>query len=77
VLPFLHHDRMAGRLCLKADRENSTLLVNAAHHEQDADTGETARALAHELRLMADWLGLSEVKVARSGNLAATLRKLS
>ncbi len=77
VLPFLHHDRMAGRLCLKADRENSTLLVNAAHHEPGADSGQTARALAPELRLMADWLELADVKVARSGNLAATLRKLS
>lgn len=77
VLPFLHHDQLAGRLCLKADRENSALLVNAAHHEPAADAVETALALAPELRLMADWLGLTEVKVARSGNLAATLRKLS
>ena len=77
VLPFLHHDRMAGRLCLKADRENNALLVNASYHEADADPAETARALAPELRLMAEWLGLAEVKVARSGNLAAALRKVS
>jgi uncharacterized protein len=77
VLPFLHHDRLAGRLCLKADRENGALLVNAAHHEADVDAAETARALAPELRLMAEWLGLQDVKIARSGNLSATLRKLS
>lgn len=77
VLPFLHHDRMAGRLCLKADRENNALLVNASYHEADADAADTARALAPELRLMAEWLGLAEVKVARSGNLAAALRKVS
>lgn len=77
VLPFLHHDRMAGRLCLKADRENRALLVNAAHHEADADPSDTARALAPELRLMAQWLGLEKVEVARKGNLAASLRKLS
>jgi len=77
VLPFLHHDRMAGRLCLKADRENNALLVNASYHEADADPAETARALAPELRLTADWLGLAEIKVARSGNLAAALRKVS
>lgn len=77
VLPFLHHDKMAGRLCLKADRENNALLVNASYHEPDADPAETARALAPELRLMAEWLGLAEVKVARSGNLAAALRKVS
>lgn len=77
VLPFLNGDRPAGRVCLKADRENSTLLVNASHHETDADPAATAKALAPELRLMADWLGLADVKVARSGNLAASLRKLS
>lgn len=77
VLPFLNGDQLAGRVCLKADRENSTLLVNASHHETDADPVATAKALAPELRLMADWLGLGDVKVARSGNLAATLRKLS
>jgi uncharacterized protein YcaQ len=77
VLPFLHHDKMAGRLCLKSDRENGALLVNAAHHEDGADATETARALAPELRLMAEWLGLGSVKIARSGNLAAALRKLS
>ncbi|MBL8790532.1 MAG: YcaQ family DNA glycosylase [Rhizobiales bacterium] len=77
VLPFLLHDKMAGRLCLKADRANGTLLVNAAHHEADADAQETALALVPELRLMADWLGLADVKIARTGNLSAALRKIS
>ena len=77
VLPFLHGDRLAGRLCMKADRANGTLLVNAAYREEDADATETARVLAPELRLMAQWLGLPEVKVGRSGNLAAALRKVS
>lgn len=77
VLPFLNGDQLVGRVCLKADRENSTLLVNASHHETEVDPVATAKALAPELRLMADWLGLGDVKIARSGNLAATLRKLS
>ncbi len=77
VLPFLHHDRLAGRLCLKSDRNNNALLVNTAYHEADADPVETARAMMPELRLMAEWLGLSDVKIGRSGNLAASLRKLS
>lgn len=77
VLPFLSGDRLVGRLCMKADRANGTLLVNAAYREEDADAAETARVLAPELRLMAQWLGLPEVKVGRSGNLAAALRKIS
>ena len=68
VLPFLNGDKLAGRLCLKADRDNDTLLVNASHHEAGADALATAKVLAPELRLMADWLGLAEVKIARSGN---------
>lgn len=77
VLPFLHGDTIAGRVCLKADREAGTLLVNASHRETNADPDATAKALAPELRLMASWLGLADVQVARSGNLAAALRKLS
>lgn len=77
VLPFLHGDTLAARLCLKSDREGGTLLVNSAHHEEGIGADETAHALAPELRLMADWLGLANVKVSRSGNLAAALRKLS
>jgi len=77
VLPFLHHDKLAGRLCLKADREAGALLVNASFHEADVDPETTARDLVPELRLMAAWLGLPDVKVARSGNLAANLRKFS
>ncbi len=77
VLPFLHGDSLAGRLCLKSDRESGTLLVNATHHEADADPIATAKVLVPELRLMADWLGLPKVKVARTGNLASALRKLS
>lgn len=77
VLPFLTGDKLSGRVCLKADREDGTLLVNAAYHEVGAEPTLTAKSLAPELRLMADWLGLSGVKVARRGNLAAGLRRLS
>jgi uncharacterized protein YcaQ len=75
VLPFLHHDRIAGRVCLKADRQAGVLRANASHHESFADPVETASALAGELKLMASWLGLPEVAAGASGNLAKALRK--
>ncbi|MCA3555125.1 crosslink repair DNA glycosylase YcaQ family protein [Aestuariivirga sp.] len=75
VLPFLHRDRIVGRVCLKADRQAGVLRANASHHEADADPAETAAALAGELRLMAGWLGLGDVAAGASGNLARALRR--
>ena len=74
VLPFLCGDRIAGRVCLKADRQAGVLRANAIHHELHADRGATAQALAGELRLMADWLGLEKVEAGTAGNLARDLR---
>jgi uncharacterized protein YcaQ len=75
VLPFLHRDRIAGRVCLKADRQAGILRANAIHHEAHAEPHETAEALAGELRLMAGWLGLADVEASPSGNLAPALRR--
>jgi uncharacterized protein YcaQ len=73
VLPFLNRDRIAGRVCLKADRQAGVLRANAIHVEPHADPQETAAALAGELRLMAGWLSLPDVAAGKSGNLAAAL----
>jgi len=75
VLPFLHGDRIAGRVCLKADRQAGVLRANAIHHETHADPQETAEALAGELRVMAQWLNLGSVEPGKTGNLAGALRK--
>jgi len=75
VLPFLHGDRIAGRVCLKADRQAGVLRANAIHHEVHADPEETAEALAGELRVMAQWLNLGSVEPGKTGNLAGALRK--
>ncbi len=74
VLPFLMGDRFAGRVCLKADRQNGVLRANASHLELHADAGETAEAMGNELMLMASWLGLDGVEVGSRGNLARQLK---
>ena len=75
VLPFLLGDRFAARLCLKADRATSTLVINTAHAEADIDRTATVEALARELSLLMRFLGLAELRVKRKGDLAGPLRK--
>jgi uncharacterized protein len=76
VLPFLHGEHFAGRVCLKSDRERGVLLANASHVEDGRDPGETASALKIELDRMALWLGLSSVEIGSRGNLSDRLRQL-
>jgi len=75
VLPFLLGDRYVARVDLKADRENSALLVQSAFAEEGVDHLEVAEALAEELRTMADWLDLDDVVVKDRGDLAPTLHR--
>lgn len=75
VLPFLHGDRITARVDLKADRGARVLRVHGAYAEAHADGGETAGALAAELRELAAWLDLDRVHVARRGDLAAPLTR--
>jgi uncharacterized protein YcaQ len=73
VLPFLMKGRMAGRVCLKSDRQAGTLRVNASHVEPGHHPEDTAIELARQLERLADWLGLRHIHAAPQGNLSTHL----
>jgi uncharacterized protein YcaQ len=74
VLPYLHNNQLVARVDLKANRQAKTLEVKATHLEAGANAPATARALAAELRLMQQWLGLEQITVGERGGLASALR---
>jgi uncharacterized protein YcaQ len=63
VLPFLHHERIAARVDLRAERAAGRLAVHAVHEEDAGLDEEGMMALAVNLRQMADWLGLGQVQL--------------
>jgi len=65
VLPFMMNGELVGRVDLKGDRGNSTLLVNSVHVEKGVKRSAISDALNTELHTMANWLGLQQVQIAR------------
>lgn len=63
VLPFLHRERIAARLDLRAERGHGRLAVHAVHEEERGLDEEGYQALAIELRRLAAWLGLEQVQL--------------
>ncbi|POM11133.1 cytoplasmic protein [Pseudomonas sp. WP001] len=74
VLPFLHNERIAARVDVRAERANGCLAVHAVHEEQQGLDEPGMLALALNLRQMADWLGLQQVKLNCQRPSAARLR---
>ncbi|HDH26807.1 MAG TPA: winged helix-turn-helix domain-containing protein [Actinobacteria bacterium] len=75
VLPFLLDGELVGRVDLKADRKRSVLMARSSYAEDGHDPMRIARAMAAELRSMAQWLELEDLEIDRKGNLAGLLRK--
>lgn len=63
VLPFLHHERIAARVDLRAERALGRLAVYAVHEEEPGLDDEGMHALAANLDRLARWLGLAHVQV--------------
>lgn len=67
-LPLMVGGRMAGRIDLKADRAQRTLLVQAAWQE-DRAPARTSEAAVALLRQAAEWQGLESIRFTGVGNL--------
>ena len=75
VLPFLMDQRLVARVEIKRERKEGTLRVVGAWLEQGEDHRKVARALADNLRELADHLQLDGIRKARRGNLARELSR--
>jgi uncharacterized protein YcaQ len=60
-LPFVLGEKIVARVDLKADRAQGRLIVHSIHPEASATPDEIAPALGDELRLMTQWLGLTDI----------------
>ncbi|MNW11317.1 hypothetical protein D3C71_2087430 [compost metagenome] len=74
MLPFLHRERLAARLDLRAERGQGCLAVHAVHVETPGLDEQGLAALAFNLRALAGWLELPQVKLNCASGNAARLR---
>ena len=72
TLPILHKDNLVGRIDLKSDRQNKTLLVQSAWHEKhltEKEIGAASKALAKHLADVKRWQKLERIQIKPKGNL--------
>ncbi|SDT41583.1 hypothetical protein SAMN05216598_5583 [Pseudomonas asplenii] len=74
VLPFLHGERIAARVDLRAERAQGRLAVHAVHEEEQGLDEAGMLALATHLRQLADWLGLADIQLNCPRESAQRLR---
>jgi len=74
-LPILMDDALVGRIDLKADRKNRTLIVKSAHWEPTRPA-DAADRLSEVVRRAAAWRGLENIVVDDWGDAAADLRQM-
>ena len=63
VLPFLHDQRIAARVDLRAERAQQRLAVHALHEEEQGLDQTGIEALAASLWKLARWQGLERVQL--------------
>jgi uncharacterized protein YcaQ len=73
VLPYLHGDRLAARVDVKARRDTGVLDVIAIHYEDARPTIDVRDDLRLELERLAAWLGLERVTLRPAGASGAVL----
>jgi uncharacterized protein len=76
VMPFLLRDELVARVDVKADRGGDAVQVLGAFVEDGQDPARIVGPLLDELRELANWLGLAEVRVAERGSLGSALAAL-
>lgn len=76
VLPFLHQERLLGRVDLRSERAQGRLALHAVHLEAAGPSEDALPALAGALRALAQWLGLDGVALNCRSQPAQRLRQL-
>ena len=67
---------MCAKVDVRADTKNGVLHVPAVHAEVPKIEADVVESLATELRSLAFWRNLEEVKVGQRGNLARQLKRM-
>ncbi|MBD9427690.1 YcaQ family DNA glycosylase [Pseudomonas sp. PDM15] len=76
VLPFLHQERLLARVDLRSERAQGRLAVHAVHLEEAVLSEEALLALADQLQVLANWLGLERIQFNCQRPVAQRLQAL-